>query len=57
MRDGLNRVEAETRVLLLCYGNPGRLDDGLGPAFGEVLERESLPGVTVDLDYQLTVGS
>ena len=44
-----------SRVLLLCYGNPGRLDDGLGPAFGEVAERESLPGVTVDVDYQLTV--
>ena len=49
------RVCGLTRVLLLCYGNPGRLDDGLGPAFGDVLERESLPGVTVDVDYQLTV--
>lgn len=43
------------RLLVLCYGNPGRLDDGLGPAFGEALERLALPGVTVDIDYQLTV--
>ena len=44
-----------SRLLVLCYGNPGRLDDGLGPAFGEALEREKLPGVTVEIDYQLTV--
>ncbi|MDA0336250.1 MAG: hydrogenase maturation protease [bacterium] len=43
------------RMLALCYGNPGRLDDGLGPAFGAALERENLAGVTVDVDYQLTV--
>jgi len=49
MSDGLSQV------LLLCYGNPGRLDDGLGPTAGEILEQEGLPGVTVDVDYQLTV--
>jgi hydrogenase maturation protease len=43
------------RVLVLCYGNPGRLDDGLGPALGAALEEHVLPGVTVDIDYQLTV--
>ncbi len=42
-------------VLVLCYGNPGRLDDGLGPAFAEAMERMALPGVTVESDYQLTV--
>lgn len=47
--------EQLSRVLLLCYGNPGRLDDGLGPAAGEILEQEDLPGATVDIDYQLTV--
>jgi len=54
-QDQQHGAGAPARVLLLCYGNPGRLDDGLGPAFGEVLEREGLPGVTVDIDYQLTV--
>ncbi|MBN1918725.1 MAG: hydrogenase maturation protease [Verrucomicrobia bacterium] len=43
------------RVLVIGYGNPGRLDDGLGPAFARELERAGLPGVTVDADYQLAV--
>lgn len=42
-------------VLLLCYGNPARLDDGLGPAFGAAIEEAAPPGVTVETDYQLTV--
>lgn len=43
------------RVLLIGFGNPGRLDDGLGPALAAALEPLGLPGVTVDSDYQLTV--
>lgn len=43
------------RVLVLGYGNPGRLDDGLGPALAAALENDNLPGVTIDSDYQLTV--
>ena len=42
-------------VLLIGYGNPGRLDDGLGPALAEAVEKMNLPGVTVEADYQLTV--
>jgi len=42
-------------VLLIGYGNPGRLDDGLGPALAEAVEAMALDGVTVDADYQLTV--
>jgi hydrogenase maturation protease len=42
-------------VLLIGYGNPGRCDDGLGPALAEAVERLHLPGVTVEADYQLTV--
>ena len=42
-------------VLLIGYGNPGRLDDGLGPALAEAVEKLDLPGVTIDADYQLTV--
>lgn len=42
-------------VLVIGYGNPGRRDDGLGPAFAAALEAHSYPGVTVDADYQLTV--
>jgi hydrogenase maturation protease len=49
-------VNTETpRVLLIGYGNPGRQDDGLGPALARAVETLGLPGVTVDADYQLTV--
>jgi hydrogenase maturation protease len=42
-------------ILVIGYGNPGRQDDGLGPALAEALEQLRLPDVTVDSDYQLTV--
>lgn len=42
-------------VLVIGYGNPGRLDDGLGPAFAERVQAIGLSGVTVDVDYQLAV--
>lgn len=45
----------ENSVLVIGYGNPGRLDDGLGPALAEALQGLNLPGVTTDADYQLTV--
>ncbi len=44
-----------TNVLLIGYGNPGRLDDGLGPAMAREIERRNLPGLHVEADYQLTV--
>lgn len=43
------------RVLFHGFGNPGRRDDGLGPACAAAVERWALPGVAVDADYQLTV--
>ncbi len=43
------------RILLIGYGNPGRGDDGLGPALAAEIETLGLLGVTVDIDYQLTV--
>lgn len=45
--------ERRGTVLLLGYGNPGRLDDGLGPALAAQVEYLALPGVTVQSDYQL----
>jgi hydrogenase maturation protease len=48
-------TSAAQRVLLIGYGNPGRLDDGLGPAVAAAVERMRLDGVTVDSDYQLQV--
>jgi hydrogenase maturation protease len=44
-----------SEVLVIGYGNPGRLDDGLGPAFAQALEQLGLPGVEVEVDYQLMV--
>lgn len=59
------RVPAATRpaestglvppVLVLGYGNPGRRDDGLGPAFCAALAHRTLPGVTVLTAPQLVV--
>lgn len=43
------------RTLVLAWGNPGRGDDGLGPAFAARLAAEALPEVTVETDYQLQV--
>jgi hydrogenase maturation protease len=43
------------KILLIGYGNPGRLDDGLGPALAARIEAASLDGLTVDADYQLVV--
>lgn len=43
------------RVLVLGYGNPGRQDDGLGPALVKELEACTPEGVTLDADYQLNI--
>ena len=44
-----------TKVLLIGYGNPGRLDDGLGPALAAEIEKAKIDGIDCDSDYQLTV--
>jgi len=43
------------RIYVLGYGNPGRLDDGLGPAFAERIAALNIPGITTDANYQLNV--
>ncbi len=45
----------EKRILVIGYGNPGRCDDGLGPALASRVEALRIPGLTVDSDYQLTI--
>ena len=42
-------------VLVLGYGNPGRLDDGLGPAFCTALADRAPSGVVVRSAVQLVV--
>ena len=48
-------MDEKAKVLLFGYGNPGRLDDGLGPALIEAFEGREFKNVTLDADYQLTV--
>lgn len=43
------------RVLVLGYGNPGRLDDGIGSAVASAVEAMGLPGVVCEQDYQLNI--
>ena len=43
------------KILVLGYGNPGRGDDGLGPALAERIESLDIAGVTVDAAYQLNI--
>lgn len=45
----------EGGILLLCYGNPARLDDGLGPAFAAAIEKIAPHGVNIETDYQLAL--
>ena len=42
-------------ILVIGYGNPGRLDDGLGPAFAGQVQALNLPGVSVESNYQLNI--
>lgn len=42
-------------VLIYGYGNPGRLDDGLGPAFIEKVSKLGFDFVDFDANYQLNI--
>ena len=43
------------KILVIGYGNPGRGDDGLGPALAAQMQSLALPHLAVEIDYQLTV--
>ncbi len=43
------------RIFVYGYGNPGRQDDGLGPAIIDRLEKENVEGVALDSNYQLNI--
>lgn len=45
----------DKKILIYGFGNPGRQDDGLGPAIIERLENEQFPGVATDCNYQLNI--
>ncbi|MBP9143021.1 MAG: hydrogenase maturation protease [Thermoanaerobaculia bacterium] len=42
-------------TLVLAWGNPGRRDDGLGPAFAAAIAARRLPQVQVESGYQLQI--
>ncbi len=42
-------------TLVLAWGNPGRRDDGLGPALAEAIGALAVTGVEVESNYQLQV--
>ena len=42
-------------ILVYGYGNPGRGDDGLGPALVAALEPLAVAGLACDSDYQLAI--
>jgi hydrogenase maturation protease len=48
-------VSAPRPTLLLAWGNPGRRDDGLGPALAERVSSFGLAGLTVEVGYQLQI--
>ena len=43
------------RILMIGYGNPGRQDDGLGPAFIAQFEAHASDQLHLQTNYQLTV--
>ena len=43
------------RILVLGYGNPGRQDDGLGPAVSAQIDALGWPHVTAYDNYQLNI--
>ncbi|NMC62992.1 MAG: hydrogenase maturation protease [SAR324 cluster bacterium] len=43
------------KVLLIGYGNPGRQDDGLGPACASIMESQGIRNLDVESNYQLVV--
>ncbi len=52
---GAPTSSARPRVLILGYGNPGRQDDGLGPAVAARIEALGWSNVTAYDNYQLNI--
>ncbi len=44
-----------SRILVIGYGNPGRMDDGLGPAAAARISGLGLPCVSTADPYQLSI--
>jgi len=53
--NGVGGIPGARRVLVLGYGNPGRQDDGLGPAMVAAIAELGKPNVTAFDNYQLNI--
>ncbi len=42
-------------IYIIGYGNPGRQDDGLGPAFIHLIDEWEIDCIATQMNYQLTV--
>lgn len=45
----------KNKIYIYGFGNPGRQDDGLGPAIIDKLESENIHGIITDSNYQLNI--
>lgn len=45
----------DNKVYVYGFGNPGRQDDGLGPAIIDKLESDGVEGIVIDSNYQLNI--
>ncbi len=45
----------DNAIYVYGFGNPGRQDDGMGPAMIDKLEAENIPGIVTDSNYQLNI--
>ena len=43
------------KIIVYGFGNPGRQDDGLGPAIISRLEKENIPDIKTECNYQLNI--
>jgi hydrogenase maturation protease len=45
----------DNKIYVYGFGNPGRQDDGLGPAIVDKLENDGIDGIVIDSNYQLNI--
>tara|TARA_R110002072_G_scaffold28229_3_gene90831 strand:- start:1448 stop:1903 length:456 start_codon:yes stop_codon:yes gene_type:complete len=51
----MNAIDPSLSSIIIGYGNPGRQDDGLGPAFIDSFQSKTNHTIKLQSNYQLTV--
>jgi hydrogenase maturation protease len=54
MQEGSSFLK-DNKIYIYGFGNPGRQDDGLGPAIIDRLEQDNITGIITDSNYQLNI--